>query len=152
LHVVTTTGGKTTDQDFVVVGDSAYERSAGGAWTKAPRSAVTTTIDNAIKTIRLTSDPAELAHVGLETVDGRQLHHLTGTAKILSNPASGGVGQFDAFDVWVEEDGTPVLAKTSFSASDATGSKITGSTEFHYSKFGGPIPIAAPSVAPSIAP
>ena len=152
FHLVTTTGGQTTDQDFIVVGDSAYQRSAGGAWTKTPRSAVATTIDNAIKTIRLTGDAAELKHVGIETVEGRQLHHLTGTGRILYNPASGGVGQYDAFDIWVEEDGTPVLAKTSFSASDATGSKITGTTEFHYSKFGGPLEIAAPSVAPSVAP
>jgi hypothetical protein len=148
FHAVSTTAGQTDEQDIVVVGDTAYSRIAGGAWTKTPRSTVAKTIDDAIKTIRLTSDPAELTYVGPETVDGRQLRHLTGTGKVLFNAASGGVGKYDAFDIWVTDDGTPVLAKTTFSASDATGSQVAGSNEFHYSKVGGPIEIAAPSVAP----
>jgi hypothetical protein len=153
FRLMTTAAGQTTEQDIIVVGDSAYGRDAGGVWKKAPRTAIGETVDNAIKTIRLTSDPAELTHVGIETIEGRQLHHLSGQGKVLSNPASGGVGRYDAFDIWVEEDGTPVIARTTFSASDATGSQVTGTTEFHYSKFGGPIEIAAPSIAPpSIAP
>ena len=109
-------------------------------------------MDNLVNAMRLTTDPADLRYVGLETVEGRQLHHLTSSRPIPYTPANGGTGQYDVFDVWIEEDGTPVLARTAFSATDAAGNKANGTTEFRYSKFGGPIQIVAPAVAPTASP
>jgi hypothetical protein len=151
LHLTTTFSGKTSKQDVVVVGDWAYIRADGGPWKQTPKAVAQASLDSAIQAIRLTDDPADLKYVGVETVDGRQLHHATASRTIPYVPANGGTGQYDKFDVWFEEDGTPVLAKTAFSAT-ANSIKVSGTTEFRYSKFGGPIVIAAPSVAPSIAP
>lgn len=151
LRLSTSFAGKTTRQDVVVVGDWAYTRTDGGAWSRSPRAISAAALDGVIKAIRLTDDPADLKYVGIETIDGRHLDHLTASRTIPYAPSSGSTGRFDAFDIWAEADGTPVLARTAFSAT-SNAVKITGTTESHYSKFGGPIEIAAPSVAPSAAP
>jgi hypothetical protein len=143
--------GRTTEQDLVAVGDWAYTRADGGAWSRSPRAISKTALDGAIKAIRLIDDPADLTYVGVETIDGRKLHHLTASRTLPYIPSNGGTGRYDAFDIWAEADGTPVLAKTAFSAT-ANSIDVTGTTEFRYSKFGGPIEIATPSVAPSSAP
>jgi hypothetical protein len=150
MRLSTSFAGKTTEQDVVAVGDWAYTRTDGGVWSRSPRAISAAALDGVIKAIRLTDDPADLRYVGVETIDGKQLDHLTASRRI-PYPSTGATGQFDAFDVWTEADGTPVLAKTAFSAT-SNAVKITGTTESHYSKFGGPIEIAAPSVAPSAAP
>lgn len=151
LHLTAAGNGQSVDQEIVVVGDTAYTRRNGGAWSSGPSSATAASIDGLIKAIRLIDDPAKLRDVGVETVDGVQLHHLVG-AGIPYQPASGGTGHYDAFDIWVTDDGTPVKAKTTFSATDASGNATTGTTDLAYSKFGGPLPIVAPSVVPSAAP
>lgn len=148
LHLTTSVAGRSSEQDIVVVGDSAYSRKDGGAWQKGPRASIAASIDNLIKAMRLTDNPADLRYIGVETVDGRPLHHATASRTIPYTPASGGTGQYDVFDIWFERDGTPVLARTAFSATDPAGTKATGTTEFRYSRFGGPIQIVAPSVAP----
>ena len=56
----------------------------------------------------------------------------------------GQTGTYDTFDIWVEEDGTPVLANGQVSAIGPYGVEIKGTNEFRFSKFGGPIAIAAP--------
>lgn len=143
-----TSGGQAIDQDLVVVGDTAYVRTGDGPWSTSPRSIVEATLANLIKAIRLVDDPQDLRNVGVETIDGQSLHHLTANGTIPYAPSSGGTGQYDIFDMWVLDDGTPVLVKTAFSATDVAGNKATGTTDFKFSKFGGPIEIAAPSVGP----
>jgi hypothetical protein len=117
-----------------------------------PRSRVASTLENLFTSIRLVSDARDLREVGPETINGQALHHLTASRPIPYAPSSGGTGQYDVFDIWVMDDGTPVLAKTAFSATDAAGNKGSGTTDFEFSKFGGPIEIVAPSVAPSVSP
>ena len=56
----------------------------------------------------------------------------------------GQTGTFDTFDIWIEEDGTPVLASGKVSAIGPYGVDIKGTSEFRFSKFGGPLAIAAP--------
>ena len=75
-------------------------------------------IDILIQAVRPVADPSDLSYVGVETVDGRELHHLTANGMIAYRPAAGGTGNLDAFDIWVEEDRTPVLAKATLSATD----------------------------------
>ena len=50
-------------------------------------------------------------------------------------------GTYDSFDIWVEEDGTPVLARGKISVVGAYGMEIKGTSELRFSKFGGPIEI-----------
>ncbi len=148
LSISGTSGGQGIDQELVVLGETAYVRTGNGAWTSSPRSAVAATLAALTKAIRLVDDPQDLREVGVETIDGQSLHHLTASGTIPYAPSSGGTGQYDVFDIWVLDDGTPVLAKTAFSATDAAGNKGTGTTDFTFSKFGGPIEIVAPSTGP----
>ena len=97
-----------------------------------------------VQNMRLVTDPLDLRYVGVEEVDGRDLHHLTASRTIPYAPAAGGSGQYDVFDIWVEEDGTPVLAMTAFSATDPNGVAVNGTTNFEFSNVGGPIEIVAP--------
>jgi hypothetical protein len=152
LTIKGTSGGQALDQEIVVVGDKAYVRQSGGPWSSAPRSVVASTLTNLVTSIRLVSDPADLREVGVETIEGRSLHHLTASRTIPYAPAAGGTGQYDVFDIWVQDDGTPVIAKTAFSATATGGTKASGTTDFRFTNVGGPIDIVAPSVAPSAAP
>jgi hypothetical protein len=148
FHLTTTVSGVTTEQDFAIVGDLAFVRDGTFPWGSAPKASVQQSADGLTKALRLTDDPDDLRYVGVEVVDGQQLHHLTAARAIRYDPPAGGTGQYDAFDIWTEADGTPVLARTAFSAKDAIGNEYRGTTEFRYSNFGGPIEIAAPSVRP----
>ena len=143
-HIATPQGE--TSQELRVIGDQAYLLD-GAAWKAVPRSVVQSSIDGMMEAIRFIDDPTMLRDVGVESIDGRDLHHLTASRTIDYTPAAGGTGQYDVFDVWVEEDGTPVLVKTAFSA-ESNGTKATGTTDFTFSDVGGPIEIATPSVAP----
>ena len=142
-----TNAGQTVDMDMVVLGDTAYVRQGDADWASVPKEAAEAELAGLIQNIRLVTDPLDLLYVGVEEVDGRNLHHLTASRMIPYAPAAGGTGQYDVFDIWVEEDGTPVLAKTAFSA-EASGMEVTGTTNFEFSNFGGPIEIKAPEDAP----
>jgi LppX_LprAFG lipoprotein len=145
MHITTPAGD--VDTDMIVLGETAYIREGGGAWQSAPRATAEASLAGLLQNMRLVSDPQDLRYVGPETVDGRELHHLTASRTIPYEPAAGGSGQYDVFDIWVEEDGTPVLAKTAFSAQDVSGIAITGTTNFEFSNFGEPVEIVAPAEA-----
>jgi hypothetical protein len=136
-------GGKSTQAELVVVGKNAYARSGGGAWTKAPRNGVEKDVSDTIAGMRLIDDPRDLRYVGPETIDARQLQHLTADRKIPYQASNGATGQYDTFDIWITEDGTPVLVKATYSAKQGSIS-VKGTTRFGFSKFGGPIKIVAP--------
>ena len=145
ITIQLTTAGEGVDMDMVVVGDTAYVRLRGDEdWTSVPHDVAEAEVAGLVQNMRLVTDPLDLRYVGPEDVDGRELHHLTASRAIPYAPAAGGTGQYDVFDIWVEEDGTPVLAKTAFSAKDPTGVEVSGTTNFEFSNFGGPIEIVAP--------
>jgi hypothetical protein len=143
-----TSAGVESSQELRVVGETAYVKQ-GDAWQSAPRSVVAGALDGLMANIRLVSSAESLRYVGPEALDGQDLHRLTAVGQIPYLPSTGGTGQYDALDVWIEADGTPVLIKGTFSAIDAAGNEGTGSTEVAFSQFGGPITIEAPPVEPS---
>ena len=135
-------------QELVIVGDSAYTRLDGGEWITAPRAAVADSLVGLLDNLRVVEDAGHLRYVGLEEFEGRQLHHLTAATDIPYTPSTGGTGQFRALDVWMEEDGTPVVIRGDFTAVDGAGNEGQGSSEMRFSNFGGPIEIKPPEDAP----
>ncbi len=146
MHLAT--GTTAVDMNMVVLGDTAYVRQGDDEWAAVPSTAAEAELAGLVQNMRIVTDPLDLLYVGVEAVDGRDLHHLTASRSIPYAPAAGGTGQYDAFDIWVEEDGTPVLAKTAFSATDPNGVPVTGTTNFEFSNVGGPIEIKKPEDAP----
>jgi hypothetical protein len=144
IHMMTKVAGKTEKVDIVVVGTSVYARVGNSRWTKQPRGAWDQPIADAIKSINPIRDATVLTYVGVETVDKRKLHHLTAARKFQWVMADGQRGTYEKFDIWVEEDGTPVLSKGKISMIGAYGIEIKGTDETRFSKFGGKIKITAP--------
>ena len=143
-HLVIKSGGKTTRTDLVVVGKTAYARVGSGAWKKSPRNGFEKDISDTIDGLRLIRGPSDLRYVGVETIDKRALHHLTATQPLPYTPSNGAIGRYDTLDLWIEEDGTPVLVKVAYSATSG-GVTVKGTSEYRFSAFGGPIKIVAPS-------
>ena len=150
-HVSGTSAGQAVDFTLVLVGDTAWGRQGGGAWTATPASQVKDSIDSLVGAIRLIHDPSQLADLGPQTIEGRDLHHLTAAVEIPYSVSTGAKGRYDVFDIWVEADGTPVLVSTAFSGELGTAT-ATGTTEIRFSNFGGPITIVPPVDAPSAKP
>jgi hypothetical protein len=146
IHSVTKAGGKTTKGDVVVVGTSVYAREGSSRWRKQPRSAWQQSILDAIRSLNPIRDPAQLAYVGVETIDKQKLHHLRAVQKFPFVMADGQRGTYEKFDIWVEEDGTPVLAKGKILMIGAYGIEVKGTQEMRFSKFGGKIKITAPKL------
>ena len=142
MHIAS--GTTAVDMGMVVAGETAYVRQGEGEWASVPKTAAEAELAGLVQNMRLVTDPLDLRYVGVEEVDGRDLHHLTASRTIPYAPAAGGSGQYDVFDIWVEEDGTPVLAMTAFSATDPNGVAVNGTTNFEFSNVGGPIEIVAP--------
>jgi hypothetical protein len=148
FHVVLSisAGAQSTEQEIILIGDEAWARAgATGTLTSVSTAQLAATVEGLYKAIRLVDDPQALKLVGTETIDGQELQHLTAVGTIPYAPASGGTGKYDVFDLWVLEDGTPVIARTEFSATDATGLDASGTTDFTFSNWGGPITIEPPA-------
>jgi hypothetical protein len=146
IHIVTKAAGKTTKLDAVVVGTSVYAREGSKPWRKQPRSAWQQSILDTIRSFNPIRDPAQLEYVGVETIDKRKLHHLKAVQKFPFVMADGQRGTYEKFDVWVEEDGTPVVAKGKILMIGAYGIEVKGTQELRFSKFGGKIKITAPKL------
>ena len=152
LHVTGTGGGPAVDQEVVALGDAVWIRRAGSTtWEVHPRSAAASAIDGVLATIRLIDDPSQLVDVGVETIDGQEVHHLSAATSIAYSSGDGADGAYDRFEVWATAEGVPVLAKAAFSAARGADS-IVGNTDIRYSQVGGPITIVRPSGAPALAP
>ena len=146
IHEVTKVAGKTTKVDVVVVGASVNARQGSGGWTKQPRSGWDSPMADAVKSLNPIRDSAQLTYVGVETIDKRKLHHLKANRKFQVVMADGQRGTYEKFDVWVEEDGTPVLSKGKISMIGAYGIEVKGTDEIRFSKYGGTNKIAAPKL------
>ena len=143
--MLTKTAGKTTtDLDIIAVGKSVYAREGSGRWVKGPRSGVEQNISDVMRALPAIRDASHLRYVGVETIEKQKLHRLTATRPLTYMLDIGQPATFDTFDIWVDEDGTPVLAKGKISAIGPYGVEIKGTNELRFSKFGGPIKIVAP--------
>ncbi len=136
-------GGEEVTQELRVLGDTAWVRQ-DDEWISAPRRTVDATVAGLLDNIRVVEDPSQLRYVGPETIDGQALHRLAAVGEVPYLPASGGTGRYEALDVWIEEDGTPVLVRGRFTAEDAAGNVGSGSTEIRFSAFGDPVEIEPP--------
>lgn len=136
-------GGQLLDQQFVVVGDDAFVKNKGADWVTVPATTVEPVIASLIEAVRLVDDPADLEFVGVETIGGVELHQFSAD-DLAYEPGSGGSGTYDSFSIFAEADGTPHSVVASFSATDAAGVDVTGTTDLQFSNWGGPIEIVAP--------
>jgi hypothetical protein len=144
MHLETTAAKKTTKLDMVVVGTAVYARVGTDHWSQGSRSNFEQSLADIGRALQPIKNPASLSYVGVETVDKRKLVHLTAAKAFPYISADGQRGTYDSFDIWIEEDGTPVLAKGKISMVGAYGMEIKGTSELRFSKFGGPIEIVAP--------
>ena len=144
MHLETTAAKKTTKLDMVVVGRAVYARLGSDHWQQGTRSNFEQSIADIAKALQPIRNPTYLSYVGVETIDKRELVHLTAKKTFPYISADGQRGTYDSFDIWIEEDGTPVLAKGKITVIGAYGIEISGTSELRFSKFGGPIEIVAP--------
>jgi hypothetical protein len=145
MHMVSKTpAGKTLKTDLVLVGTSVYTRLDKGKWIKSSRADYERSRTDVALAYRLVRNPAYLRYVGLETVDTRQLHHITAIRDLPFVSMTGMAGTYTLLDIWVDEDSTPVLIKGTFTTVVDYGIEIAGTSEIRISKFGGPIKIVAP--------
>lgn len=152
VHTTGTGNGPATDEEIVAIGDSAWIKPKPTAvWEVHPRSLVAPSLDGLLAAIKPIDDPLELADVGIEDIDGVSLHHLTAVGAVGYQALNGVDGDYNSFDIWTTDSGSPVLVKATFSEFQGVD-QITGSTEIRYSKVGGPITITPPSGAPTLAP
>ena len=137
-------GGQTTEVEIVALGDTSWVREGASTFESGPRSAEFDQLFSDPTYFRFTDDPGVLRYVGLETIDGRELHRLTAVPGAVQYTN----GTYEALDLYVLADGTPVLAKGTYTGKDDLGDVVTGTTSFEFSDFGGPITIEAPSTSP----
>jgi hypothetical protein len=147
-----TGNGPPTDEQIVTVGDVAWlKATAANTWEVHPRSVVAPSLDGLLSTVQPLDDPLQLQDLGVETVDGVSVHHLTAVGAVAYHSLNGIDGVYDNFDIWATAEGIPVDMKATFSEIQGIDS-ITGSTEVRYTKVGGPITITPPAGAPTLAP
>ena len=89
---------------------------------KVRRSDFEQDIADTVRGLQLVRNPAYLTYVGVETIDKHKLHHLKAN-RTFTYATGSGTGTYDKFDVWVKDDGTPVLVKGKISAVGAYGLK-----------------------------
>ena len=141
MHLETTAAKKTTKADLIVVGTAVYARVGKDHWSQGARSNFEQSIADIAEALQPVRKSTYLGYVGVEPIDKRQLVHLTAVKAFPYIAADGQRGTYDSFDIWVEEDGTPVLARGKISMVGAYGMEIKGTSELRFSKFGGPIEI-----------
>jgi hypothetical protein len=143
-HLTTTKKGKTTTLDLVVVGMSGYLRAGSDPFRKSTRADHTEDFMNIVQSLRLVRHPSYLEYVGAETIDRIKLQHLTAIRDVPYITNTGDAATLKKLDIWVDESGTPFIAKTKSSMIGAYGREIDGTTEFRFTNFDGPITIVAP--------
>ena len=144
MHLETTAEKKTTKMDLVVVGRAVFARVGSGRWTQGSRPNYEQSIADIVRALQPIKNPSSLSYVGVETIDKQKLVHLTALKTFPYISADGQRGTYDSFDIWVQEDGTPVRSKGKISMVGAYGIEISGTSELRFSKFGGKIKITAP--------
>lgn len=145
LTITTSIAGSKTTDESVSVGDSDYERSNGGAWTKSARSS--SGVD-----ISVLPSAGGLTDKGVQSHNGQQLHRLETTKPV--DPKTVGFGDSSMSNpkftlaFWAKADGTPAgmtIAGTWTEDMSGSPAKATMSVDFNFEKLSG-VTIEAPSV------
>lgn len=139
--------GTAIELEMVILGDDVWVR-LGDQVTRTTRTAMAEQIAPLARSFRIVDDPAVLEYAGIETIEGRDLHHFTAAAGAVEYSDSNSKGSYDVSDLYALADGTPVLVKGTFTANDASGATGSGTTEIRFSNVGGPIAIEEPSFEP----
>jgi Tfp pilus assembly protein PilF len=146
-----TTAGTVVPLELVMIGDDVWMR-AGDQQVTTTRAALPAEQARAMEAMfRIVADPGDLRYAGVETVDGQPLHHLAAAPGVIEYSDSNTTGVYDAFDLYVLDDGTPVLVRGAFSGTNDSGATGTGMIEMRFSSVGGPVtiePLAESSVSP----
>lgn len=138
-------GGTKLHSRVIVIGDTVYASNRDGRWEVSSRTQMAFAIDAILLEVRRTVNGDDLADLGEETLDGRAVHHLTLTAPVTIHDPVNGEIVFDAFDLWVLADGSPVLRRTESHASKGVMTS-SGISETHYDGFGTAIEIRPPKL------
>ena len=112
LTMVLNVGGRSIEISNVKVGEDNWARLGRGEWQKTRAQAEAQNVNPFAEL-----DEGDIEYVGTETRNGQQLHRLRLTKAVPLDPKTLGGGaltdvdiESTSFDVFVEEDGTPVTA------------------------------------------
>ena len=144
LQIDATSAGVVSHAHVVALGDTVYVKSNDGAWAVSDRVNVAG-IEAALREVRRTLNAGDLADVGAETLDGQTVHHLTMTAPGAIHDARNPLIVYDAYELWVLPDGSPVRRKEATHVSQGSLTS-TYTSETRYRAFGEPVRIVAPKV------
>lgn len=135
--------GEPEEADVIDIGGTQYLREPGGEWKMTPGMASGADM---VRTLLPLDDATVLGDLGIEVVDGRQLHHIAPTTMPAYNATSDLPGVFEAYDIWVEADGTPVVARISYRVGGDGGSVYRGTITLHLTNVGAAVEIKAPTL------
>ena len=153
FHVTSRAGdGQTGSLDAVVAGTTTYIRVGDDPWRTMPTASVSSSMADFAGRIRQGATADNLTDLGVESIDGHQLHHLRAVTPPLLQLIEGGTGTYDRYDLWAEDDGTPIVIRTQITGATPAGATFQASEELRLSKFGQPVAISIPSIPPSDAP
>ena len=140
-------GSKVAAQALKVASNTAYSATGDGPWFEAPFPAAGTDLGSFLRSIKAVEDK------GVETKNGRQLHHLVATDVSLP-PAVLGLtdpsitGTTGTVDFWVSDDGKPQVVAVSDAWTQKSGkdpaAAATMAVEFALSNVGGSVGVTAP--------
>jgi hypothetical protein len=145
FSIEATAAGASIDQRLRAVGKYIYVYQSG-FWSKAKRSKFKKELAELAGVIRFITDPHDLRYLGEERVRKQDLHHFRANRHLPYDSGAGFKGNYDTFDIWVLEDGTPVRIEATFTASSPTIGTVTGTSSIDFTKFGGKIKIKVPKV------
>jgi len=113
--------GSTQTTESIRIGTKKWSREDGGVWVLDPEPA-----DNAKGLATWLKSLTTLEDTGVETKDGRQLHHLAPPSAEALTPEALGLDPaikdaVIAVDLWAEDDGTPAVMSITVTWSQASG-------------------------------
>ena len=151
LQMHFTSAGNLTQTHVVAIGETVYLKVNEAAWQVSDRANSAAAIEVALREIRRTLNAGDLADLGAETLDGQAVHHLTMTAPGAIHDPRNPLIVYDAYELWVLMDGSPVRRKEAVHVSKGSLTS-TYTSEVRYSGFGEPVRIVAPKVPRSPSP
>jgi hypothetical protein len=151
LQIDATSAGIVSQAHVVAIGDTLYVKVNEASWQVSDRANAVAGIEAALREIRRTLNAGDLADLGAETLDGQTVHHLTITAPGAIHDPRNPLIVYDAYELWVLTDGSPVRRREAMHVSQGSLTS-TYTSEVLYTGFGEPITIVAPKVPRSPSP